>query len=70
MQMAMELALRPSVVLAAAPDSEWWRLGSTLLLHRCATECWPSKSNWVKRAYSFPSAFQHVEQQVKLGQDR
>lgn len=31
--MAMELALRPSEVLAAAPDSEWWRVGSCLLLH-------------------------------------
>lgn len=32
-EMAMELALRPSAVLAAAPDSEWWRLGSCLFLH-------------------------------------
>jgi hypothetical protein len=31
--MALELALVPSAVLAVAPNSEWWRLGSCLLLH-------------------------------------
>ncbi|KIY96005.1 hypothetical protein MNEG_11957 [Monoraphidium neglectum] len=33
MAMAMELALQPSAVLSTAGDSEWWRLGSCLLLH-------------------------------------
>jgi hypothetical protein len=31
--MALELAMQPSAVLAAAPTSEWWRVGSCLLLH-------------------------------------
>ncbi|KAI8469310.1 MAG: hypothetical protein J3K34DRAFT_424303 [Monoraphidium minutum] len=31
--MGLELALQPSAVLAAGPDSEWWRMGSCLLLH-------------------------------------
>jgi hypothetical protein len=34
MAMAMELALQPSAVLSTAGDSEWWRLGSCLLLHK------------------------------------
>ena len=33
---ALELAMQPSAVLAAAPNSEWWRLGSCLLLHTWA----------------------------------
>ncbi|GBF90508.1 rhomboid family intramembrane serine protease [Raphidocelis subcapitata] len=32
-EFALELALQPSAVLAAAPNCEWWRLGSCLLLH-------------------------------------
>ena len=34
-QMAEELAMVPAAVLAPAGESEWWRLGSCLLLHTC-----------------------------------